>query len=265
MSTPMNPFPGMNPYLEQHWADVHPSLLIYAKARLQAELPAGLKARVEQDVVIDDQGWRPDVSVWERSESPASQGGAGAAVIDYSTATKPVRVKMLPRPRRHLAIKDHRGSLVTVIEVLSYANKRGKDSDSYARKREMLMSSGINIVEIDLLRRGGLAFLLFDDGELTDKVDWANHPPPYCVSVYRDTDRDGRELYPVRLQERLPVIRIPLRMDDADVLLDLQPLIDQCHVDGGYDDINYHAEPVPPLLEEDTVWLDHYLRSKALR
>jgi hypothetical protein len=39
---------------------------------------------------------------------------------------------------------------------------------------------------------------------------------------------EEHEVYPIRLRERLPGIRVP-RPTDADVVLDLQPLIDQCH------------------------------------
>ena len=40
-----NPFPGMNPWLEAHWGDVHTSLTTYACDQLQPQLPAGLRAR----------------------------------------------------------------------------------------------------------------------------------------------------------------------------------------------------------------------------
>ena len=36
-----NPFPGMNPWLEAYWRDVHASLLVYARDLLNAELPPG--------------------------------------------------------------------------------------------------------------------------------------------------------------------------------------------------------------------------------
>lgn len=34
-----SPFPGMDPYLEQFWRDVHARLIIYAADQLQAKLP----------------------------------------------------------------------------------------------------------------------------------------------------------------------------------------------------------------------------------
>src|SRR6266446_4552629 len=48
-----NPFPGMDPYLEQHWRDVHHRLITYASDELQAQLPPDLLARVEERVVVE--------------------------------------------------------------------------------------------------------------------------------------------------------------------------------------------------------------------
>jgi hypothetical protein len=45
-----NPFPGMNPYLEAHWWDVHTSLVPYMRNQLQRNLPRIGGARP---------GWRP--------------------------------------------------------------------------------------------------------------------------------------------------------------------------------------------------------------
>ena len=42
------PFPGMDPYLEQHWGDVHHRLITYASDQLQTKLPDDLRARVEE-------------------------------------------------------------------------------------------------------------------------------------------------------------------------------------------------------------------------
>ncbi len=44
-----NPFPGMNPWLEEHWGDVHTSLTTYARDQLQPRLPPGLRARIEEE------------------------------------------------------------------------------------------------------------------------------------------------------------------------------------------------------------------------
>ena len=39
-----SPFPGMDPYLERHWGDVHQALVTYIRDQLQASLPDDLRA-----------------------------------------------------------------------------------------------------------------------------------------------------------------------------------------------------------------------------
>ena len=66
-----SPFPGMDPYLEAHWRDVHARLVIYAGDALQTFLPAALRARVEERVLLEtpkgigDHPLFPDVRVVE--------------------------------------------------------------------------------------------------------------------------------------------------------------------------------------------------------
>jgi hypothetical protein len=258
-----NPFPGMNPYLEREWSDVHPSLLIYAKAQLQRSLPAALKARVEQEVVVDETTpWPdaiPDIAIWQSGE------GVGTAVLEAPVVTAtPIRLEVPRKMQRHLAIRDRRGRLITVVEVISPSNKRGRGSKEYETKRGMFMGSGVSIVEIDLIRRGGSVVALFDAPDLVAKAG-PLAACPYMVNVIRGSDLRANELYPVRLQERLPIIRVPLRDEDPDCPLDVQAMIDQCYVEGGYWDLNYNIDPDPPLEGEDATWADAFLRSKNLR
>ena len=51
-----SPFPGMDPYLERHWGDVHTRLITYASDQLQRILPRDLRARVEERVVVAGSG-----------------------------------------------------------------------------------------------------------------------------------------------------------------------------------------------------------------
>ena len=48
-----SPFPGMDPFLEKHWGDVHLRLMIGASDALQPELPADLVARAEERVYVE--------------------------------------------------------------------------------------------------------------------------------------------------------------------------------------------------------------------
>jgi hypothetical protein len=49
------------------------------------------------------------------------------------------------------------------------------------------------------------------------------------------------------------------------VVLDLQPLINQCHERGRYHLLNYGLELEPPLLPEEATWADEILCAHALR
>ena len=69
-----------------------------------------------------------------------------------------------------------------------------------------------------------------------------------------------------RFRERLPTIKIPLRPTDADVPLDLQPLIDQCYRNGGYEGtLDYSVDPEPPLVGAEKEWAETMLVEKGLR
>jgi hypothetical protein len=48
-----SPFPGMDPYLEPRWGDVHQRLITYAADQLGLQLPDDLRARVEERVYVE--------------------------------------------------------------------------------------------------------------------------------------------------------------------------------------------------------------------
>ena len=67
------------------------------------------------------------------------------------------------------------------------------------------------------------------------------------------------------LRQRLPRFRVPLRLRDKDVLLDLQAVLDQCYANGRYDlRIDYAQPPDPPLAEADRAWAAALPRERAL-
>jgi len=134
-----SPFPGMDPYVEAHWRDVHSQLVTYV-------------------TILDQQG----------------------------------------------------GQLITVVEFLSPTNKQpGEGAIEYLRQRGKLISAKVNVVEIDLVRRG----------------QWRHSLRPYTApaglrSTYRTIVRRFHparrvELYPISLQARLPRIPVPLRATDG--------------------------------------------------
>ncbi len=76
-----SPFPGMDPYLEQFWGDVHHRLITYLSDAIQKQLPGDLRARVDERVYVepeDGNGRRivPDVRIVElgrRGDAPCER------------------------------------------------------------------------------------------------------------------------------------------------------------------------------------------------
>jgi len=173
-----------------------------------------------------------------------------------------VTVQDEPRPMRHLEIADQSdgGRVVTVIEILSPANKVGSAGQLlYIRKQREFLDAGVNLVEIDLIRAGNYVLSLPED-----RLPSACRTP-YLVCTRRATRPNRAELYPVPLRQALPNIPVPLRPTDKDAVLRLQPLLDDCYRDGRYARLDYRAEPVPGLGESDARWADGILREKGLR
>jgi hypothetical protein len=75
------------------------------------------------------------------------------------------------------------------------------------------------------------------------------------------TPREKFELYPRRLRERLPRVRIPLAEGDKGVVLDLQEVLAQTYEAGTYAEmLNYDAPCVPPLPPDDQLWANECIR-----
>jgi hypothetical protein len=260
-----SPFPGMDPYLERHWGDIHTSLLVYARNQLNAQLPDDLQARVEESlaVEIDARPTRtvyPDVQVVEEPQEPWAPDSSAAGV----PVAEPLVVLLEdePRTQRHLEIVEvaDGGRLVTAIEVLSPANKLGVDGRAaYVRKQREYLEAGVNLVEIDLVREGEFVLAV-----PTERIPSA-YRTPYLVCVRRATTPDRAEIYRLPLRAPLPNVPIPLRPSDQDVVLRLQPRIDDCYRDGRYHRIDYRVDPVPRLGEDDACWMDQLLREHGVR
>lgn len=261
------PFPGLNPYFEPRWFEVHPSMIVYARNQMQRQMPHGLHVSIEHGMTIsgrpplDDDNRQPDVSVWKVREDTLLAN----APVNYAP---PVCVEIaIPKPR-HLTIREtHDGQLVAVIEFISPSNKHGGGAIAYGQKRQSVISAGVNLVEVDLIRKWGLALAQFEDDRVIDTLRSEDgHMPSHAVTVIRASQSHQREIYPVCYTKALPACRVPLRPEDSDIWLNLQDLAEQCHRDGGFDQItDYRRDPEPPLSEEDAAWLDEHLKAKGLR
>ncbi|MEZ0263411.1 MAG: DUF4058 family protein [Phycisphaerae bacterium] len=261
-----SPFPGMDPWLEQHWGDIHASLITYARDALNRHLPPGLRARMEERVYLESHEERvrhavPDVRVVEFSRSHlAGKAVRGAAPGIAVAEPLVVEIQNDPITETFVQIIDARSGnrVVTVIEILSPSNKRpGTGQDLYLAKQEEVVASGASLVEVDLLR----------DGRRVLACSPVHVPPshrtPYQVCVKRGWRKFEYEVYRVPLREPLPGIRIPLRQGDEDAVLALQDLLEQAYANGGYDTIDYAVDPIPPLPADDKAWATEILRSRS--
>ena len=259
-----SPFPGIDPYLETYWRDIHTRLMVYAVDAIELQLPDGLIARVEEGVSIDtDEGSRtvsPDVQVVESSRPVVGAGSGVAGVTVVEPVVVPVDEVLTDR---HIEIIDPSsgGRVVTAIEVLSPSNKIPHDGrEKYIQKQREYLAGGVNLVEIDLIR----------NGIHTIAVPLGNIPPQSrgaCyVCVRRNLHPNEAFVNGFSLRERLPTVRIPLRAADSDISLNLQSLIDTAYDRGRYaGTIDYSVDANPPLSPADARWADELLRAAGTR
>jgi hypothetical protein len=265
MPSDENPFPGMNPYLQGSWSDVHTALIGYIRDTLNPELPPDLTARAEERITVAVQEEEPrsrrvDVAVvegWREGFPPVwTPEGSDAAVA--VAVDEPLVLLGEPDQERWVESREARGRLITVIEVLSPVNKRQGWAEYRERQRQFL-SAGVALVEIDLLR-GGLQTVAIGPDQL---------PPAegtrYLVCVARpQATTQRREVYLSPLRQRLPIIRVPLRYGDPDAPLAIQPLVDRCYRMGRHW-LTAYARPLdPPLPPEEATWASEQLQAAGL-
>lgn len=225
-------FPGMDPYIEgQVWADFHDSMIIEMKTALVPQIRPRYVALAGERTCFD---YAPD------SSSPQAM---------------PVEV-LLPIPERaresYLGVRRRETrELVTVIEFLSPADKyvSAAGRREYLRRREALLRSSINLVEIDLLRDGG-------------RLPMGHSLPPadYYVIGSRARRRPLADVWTIGLRDPLPTIPVPLAGSDPDACLDLQAVFASVYDRAGYDYTLGYRQPIEPLLsDEDAAWAQSVL------
>ncbi len=206
-----SPFPGMDPYLESHWRDVHHRLITYASDALQELLPPDLRSRVEERIVMaGPEGLGNPLFADLRVIASPGQGpgpvvgamrmpGTDAILVD-------VEREQLTEGYIEIIDAGSGNRIVTIIEVLSPSNKTpGDDRRAYQHKQGEITKSETNLVEIDLLR----------GGRHVAAVPLANIRPdirtPCMVCVRRATQPSRAEVYLCALARNLPTVQVPLR------------------------------------------------------
>lgn len=247
------PFPGMNPWLENPalWHNAHQSLIIGLRDALTPLL------RPRYFVAVETHTWvavSPDTDPTARYPDVAIINRGGRAVTAPAAESAPYLEVDLPfsEPLEESYLEVRvvpTGEVVTVIEVLSHANKQS-DRLEYIKKRDQLLRASVSLVEIDLLRAG-------KPMPYTEKAQGS----AYRLFVYRNAPPYKARLYPFALRQPIPTFPLPLRPDDAEPLVDLGALLQGVYDRAGYDMvINYQQPPPPPLNEEDAAWAAEQLR-----
>lgn len=256
-------FPGMDPYLEDPtiWPGIHNRLAINICDALLPHLLPRYVALTGQRVYVQgpsQHGIEPDV--WLRRRREPADGKAATAVLE---AEAPVEVEAVDggeTTEPFVNVIDRRDGkrVVTVIELLSPSYKyAGVGRDEYKRKQREVLTGGAHLVEIDLLRYGPHAAAV--------PLDLADLDVPYDYLVSVNRARPPRrkfELYRKTLRQRLPVIRVPLAGNDADVPLDLQAALAKAYDNGAYQyAVRYDRPCRPPLSADDQTWADELIRA----
>jgi hypothetical protein len=242
-----NPFPGMNPYLEQPdlWHQVHNRLIVAIADDLTPKIVPQYRVSIEERIYtsVDDSFLVgiADVAVNNRHTG-------NLVTMEPQTTSQPQLVQ-LPMPievtERYLEIRAGQ-EVICVIEVLSPKNKRaGEGRTAYESKRQRILMSATHLVEIDLLRTGEPITIL------------GNVKPGYGVLVSRSYQRPQASLYSVTLPERLPTFPIPLRAGQPEPTIDLQQLLNDLYQRARLDlAIDYNQPLKPPLAVEEQQWLE---------
>ena len=161
-----SPFPGIDPYLEHPdlWPGLHLYLTVKMADLLSPQLSpkyfVSLQVRMYEEKDIESLfADIPDVSVLSEKSQVKTSNSTESQVAVIEPSTKPITVT-LPIPitirQGYLEIQEvATKEVVTTIEILSPSNKRGgKGRKVYQKKREKILDSLTNFIEIDLLRHG---------------------------------------------------------------------------------------------------------------
>jgi hypothetical protein len=259
-----SPFPGMDPYLEGDlWPDVHGSLIYTIRAALAAKLPAGYLASIDQYVWLGEgepeklsRAGRPDAFV----SNGATVGRAtdrGIAVAEPTVHVRLTMPKKVQRKRYIRLVDAEDRAVVTVIELLSPWDKLPKkDRAHYQVKRAEYLAASVNLVEIDLLRRG-------------NRVPMGEPEPPeadYYMLVSRAIEYPEADVWAFTVRDPIPTLPVPIKPEHSAIPLDLRACLDKAYNESRYGThIDYSLPPDPALRKPDADWAGELLKKKTRR
>jgi hypothetical protein len=251
----------MNPYLEQSdsWRGFHNGFLFCLQGVIAPQVVPNYVVKYEESIYIDQpEGDQRDLfavaDVSVAKQAAEERPGAAPATVSAAPVTATISIpKPVQKKRRWLTIRDKKKrTIITVIELLSPSDKRsGRDRERYLDKRNRILQSTANLIEIDLLRGG-------------QRMPIPGLPTcDYCVMVSRRSERPRVGLWPIQLRDPLPAIPIPLRPGDAEPLVALKSVLNQVYDTGGFAYDAYGGSPEPPLSAADAEWARQLLAAAS--
>jgi hypothetical protein len=246
----------MDPFIEmQEWSDFHATYMTVIRELLTPLVRPRYVVRVERRVYLEEPFAEPDqaipdVAILERRG--IARSSSATAVLDEAPAGVAAVECLLPEAEEHheyyLVLRDRETlRIVTLIELLSPTNKRAgsEGREEYLDKREEVLQSRTNLVELDLLRGG-------------QRLPMQTELPKgdYYAFVRRGWRRRHAAVYAWTLREKMPPIPIPLRKNEPEPTLDLQTALDLSYDRAAYQDSLDYSQPLqPPAGAEQAEWL----------
>ena len=153
--------------------------------------------------------------------------------------------------QQRIEIRDENGRLVTVIEVLSPANKR-RHRDRYLANRNSILSSDAHLIEVDLLR---------DNPRM--EPDFPDEGYVILVAPAQEGKPHHGEVYEIGVRGPLPIIPLPLLKGDPDVPVNLPELVHGIYESGRYRlGLDYTRFPSKPFSDADRAWVESMLAAR---
>jgi hypothetical protein len=110
------------------------------------------------------------------------------------------------------------------LELLSFSYKEGVGWEEYQHKRQALLRESVNLVELDMLRRGRRP-------SMRSKL-----PAGDCYAFVSRVERyPNCDVYAWPGEQRLPAIPVPLKSPDPDIVIDLAAVFATTYERGRYE------------------------------
>jgi len=245
-----SPFPGIDPYIQlpAFWPDFHSTFINYWREAIADALPDNYEAGIGERVYLIEHEpdacklTFPDVAITDVDRDSPRMDVTGVATLEQVT----IPLTILDGPRETYIEIIHRPdrSLVTALELLSPANKNQPGRTEYLAKRNAKLYQNVHLVELDILRGGQRL-------PLTKALP---HGDAYYF-LSREEQRPDCQVYSWMLARELPVLPVPLRAPDADVLIDLATVYNTAYDRGRFQKrIDYRGAPPTQLTADEIVW-----------